>query len=110
MTPRLRHFSLGLLLLLLAVPATSDAQPIVQHDVTFQVLNINRSTVQCATDGNAYELKGRLVGPESALAPDARSRGVTLYLHGLTFGGAVWNFGAVAGYNHAAAMARAGHV
>ena len=84
---------------------------VVSRAVTFAVRNTNTSALPCAADGAAYEVKGHLVGPRSAVSgTSARRRAVTLYLHGLGFGEFFWNFKQVPGYDYATAQARAGHV
>jgi pimeloyl-ACP methyl ester carboxylesterase len=85
---------------------------VVSRAVTFAVRNTNSSALPCASDGAAYEVKGHLVGPRSAVSGTAarRRRAVTLYLHGLGFGEFFWNFKQVPGYDYAAAQGRAGHV
>jgi pimeloyl-ACP methyl ester carboxylesterase len=69
---------------------------------------VNRTSVPCTTDGAAYLVRGRLVGPAQAL--DHEGGAATLYLHGLGFGTFFWNFNAVPGYDFAASMAMRGHV
>jgi pimeloyl-ACP methyl ester carboxylesterase len=79
--------------------------------VTFTVQNTNRSLFGCASDGAAYEVRGHLIAPGSALAKSAARRGgATLYLHGLNYGEWLWNFTAVPGHDYAVAQAKAGHV
>src|SRR5438309_8951686 len=88
--------------------ATASSRTVVTRPVMFSVRNLNRTPVSCSTDGAAYEIRGRIVGPASSLA---RSGGAaTLYLHGLGFGVFFWDFSAVPGYDFAAAQAAAGHV
>ena len=83
--------------------AAASSQTVVTRPVVFSVRNFNRTPVSCSTDGAAYQIRGLIVGPASSLA---RSGGAaTLYLHGLGFGVFFWDFGAVPGYDFAAAMA-----
>jgi pimeloyl-ACP methyl ester carboxylesterase len=84
------------------------ASTVVELPVSFNVQNINRSRVPCLSDGRLYTIKGHLVAPRSALR-SAAPRAVTLYLHGTTVGESTWRFKAVAGYDYAHALARAGH-
>ena len=88
----------------LAIAAPAHAR-VVARAVTFDVENLNRSVLQCPSDGAKYQVKGHLIGPA---ATDPRGA-VTLYLHGLSFGEFLWHFTAVPRYDYAAAMARAGH-
>jgi pimeloyl-ACP methyl ester carboxylesterase len=85
---------------------------VVRRAVTFEVMNVNRSALPCASDGASYEVKGHLIGPATKVGPGATgsSLSVTLYLHAFSSGEFFWNFTAVPRYDYAAAMARAGHV
>src|SRR5438093_13489555 len=50
----------------------SQSRPqVVKRAVTFQVRNVNGSTLPCASDGASYEVKGHLIGPASKLGPGA---------------------------------------
>jgi pimeloyl-ACP methyl ester carboxylesterase len=118
-----------------AIPATASARSrvTVSKPITFNVQNVNRSKLPCATDGAAYQIKGHLVGPRSALASASKRKrrakrfskpSATLYLHGLGFGEWFWNFRgfaglppgtsvtpvAIKGYDYADAQAKSGHV
>ena len=117
-----------------AIPATASARSraVASKPVTFNVQNVNRSKLPCATDGAAYQIKGHLVGPRATLAAASKSKrrakrfpkpSATLYLHGLGFGEWFWNFRgfaglppgtavtpvAIKGYDYADAQAKAGH-
>jgi pimeloyl-ACP methyl ester carboxylesterase len=85
---------------------------VVRRALAFDVTNVNRSTLPCASDGAPYQVKGHLVGPGSKIGSGAAggSLSVTLYLHAFSSGEWFWNFTAVPRYDYAAAMARAGHV
>jgi pimeloyl-ACP methyl ester carboxylesterase len=76
--------------------------------VAFAVHNTNTSAVPCPSDGNAYTVRGHLVGPATAPAGPG-SRTAVLYLHGLDAGEWFWNFSGSAGYNHAREMAKLGY-
>ena len=99
------------LLLLLALPGTSSAKQgrerIIDRAVTFEVSNVNRSAVPCAADGQTYQVRGHLVGTESALA-DPQT--VTLLLHGLSYGEFFSHYAAQQGHHFARKQARDGHV
>ena len=91
--------------------ATAPSPNVVKRPITFQVRNVNRSALACASDGAAYEVRGHLVGPAPKVGPGASGGGgsVTLYLHGFSAGELFWHFSAVPRYDYAVAMARAGH-
>src|SRR4051794_12005458 len=80
---------------------------VVSVPTRFRVANTNTSGVPCSSDGRTYTLRGHLTGPRAALR---HPRAVTLYLFGYDAGEWNWRFRAVKGYNHAARMARRGHV
>lgn len=102
------------LTLIASLPSAAAARSpkTVSQAVTFSVQNLNRSKVACATDGAAYQLRGHVVGPRSALSSAKKRKrpAATLYLHGLGFGEWFWTFSAVRGYDYATAQARRGHV
>jgi hypothetical protein len=89
-----------------AAPARSQ---IADLSVAFQVRNTNTSDVPCASDGGTYTVRGRLVGPRSALY-DKAPRAVTVYLHGFNVGGFMWRVPGVPQLDLPAALARLGHV
>jgi pimeloyl-ACP methyl ester carboxylesterase len=93
------------LLVFLVRPAAGAA--VVSREVRFTVQNQNRSLVPCAADGQTYEVRGHLVAPATVAA--AKSRTVTLYLHGLGYGEWFWRFTEVPGYDMAKALAERGH-
>lgn len=70
--------------------------------------NTNTSRVPCLSDGKPYTARATLVGPADVLAT-GRVPAVTVYVPSFGFS-SYWRFGAVPGYDHAAAMAEAGHV
>src|SRR3954451_6403197 len=91
--------------------ATRGSGGVVKRPVTFQVRNLNRSTLPCPSDGAAYDVKGYLIGPASDVGPGASGgrHSVTLYLHGFSVDESFWNFSAIPKYDYAAAMGRTGH-
>src|SRR3954469_6672306 len=91
--------------------APQGAPKVVKRPIAFEVTNVNRSALACASDGAAYTGKGHLVEPGSGpAAAQERARGaVTPYLHDWSFGEFFWSFTAEPRYDYAAAMARAGH-
>jgi pimeloyl-ACP methyl ester carboxylesterase len=111
---------LGVLPALLAVAvampgATSVAGAttvkVIKRPVTFDVRNVNGSSLPCPSDGDPYEVNGHLIGPAAKVEGSASGRrpAVTLYLHDFSFGEFFWNFSAVPRYDYAAQLARAGH-
>lgn len=97
--------------LLVSAPAAgANPLPVKSAPVSFQVSNVNRSGLSCASDGRDYVLRGRIVGPEWILAAGGTAPVTTLYLHEFSFGKFFWNFTANPTYDYASAMAEAGHV
>jgi pimeloyl-ACP methyl ester carboxylesterase len=99
----------GLLVAMLcfgALPATASAA-VSSENVTFNIRNVNNSSVLCGTNGQSYQVQGSIVGPAGSLSADGGS--ATLYLHGLGFGDFFWDFNAP-GYDYAGEMASLGHV
>jgi pimeloyl-ACP methyl ester carboxylesterase len=109
--------SVGLLALALAgtpaVASDSDghhhhptkASRAVSVQVEFDVMNVNRSKLACATDGAAYTIRGHIVGPAKNLE---KSHSVALYLHGLELGEFFWTYNAK-GPSFVERQAQAGH-
>jgi pimeloyl-ACP methyl ester carboxylesterase len=89
----------------------ANAARVTSVPVAFQVKNTNTTTAApCTPDGATYTVRGHLTGPRAVLKPNRSQRtGVTLYLHGLGVAEWLWYF-PLQPYNHARAMARAGHV
>ncbi len=92
--------------------AEPPAGEVVQIPVTFSVENVNRSVVECGTDGQRYDVAATLTAPADAL--DDPGRAVTLYQHGIAGGEWYWNLPtedpALEGYNHVVELAERGHV
>lgn len=80
---------------------------VVSRPVSFRVRNINRSRLDCASDGGEYTVAGRLVGLRESLKGPAAA-GVTLYLHEYSWGRFFWDF-PVSEYDYATQLADAGH-
>ena len=105
------RLALATVALALLLPATAPAAEVVESiGVTFAVENVNRTTLPCNSDGKPYRIAGRIVGPQSVLEGGRPVDVGTLYLHEYSFGSWFWTFDDVPGLNHAAEMARAGHV
>jgi len=90
-----------------AAPASAQDARVSARAVSFEVDNVNRSKLACATDGQRYTIRGHIVGTRAQLR-DASA--VTLYLHGIGFGEFFWRSKVARGYDFAAGMARRGHV
>src|SRR3954452_4161340 len=99
----MRLLAAAALLVLWAAPPAA-ARDVAVTPLAFQVSNVNRSEVPCSADGASYVVQGSLVAPRGALP-----RGVTLYLHGLSYGEFFFRFDAVPGYDAAVELAREGH-
>lgn len=89
--------------------AGAPAEDVSRIAVSFAVKNTNRSTLPCRTDELDYAIAGEVIGPARLLS-SPRDLTATLYLHEFSFGKFFWSFRDVDGYDHAAEMARAGHV
>ena len=87
----------------------SKADAVTSLPVSFEVENVNRSKVACASDGKTYTVRGHIVGPTQVLERETIT-GATLYLHGLSFGEFFWNFAQAQNYDCAANQAKAGQV
>ncbi len=85
------------------------ADAVTSLPVSFEVQNVNRSKVACASDGKTYTVRGHIVGPTQVLERE-KATGATLYLHGLSFGEFFWNFAQAQNYDFAANQAKAGQV
>lgn len=88
-----------------AQPAPSSSPEASSVPISFQVHNVNRSKLACASDGATYTVRGHLVRPTGA--PSGADT-ATLYLHGLALGEFFWDYQGVPGYDYAAAQAAAG--
>lgn len=114
----LRRGAIGSALAVLGVglvaPGVASAQPASTSGtsesvpISFQVNNVNRSKIACASDGKTYTVRGHLVRPSTAVVGRGMTGPVTLYLHGLGLGEVFWDFQGVPGYDYAAAEAAAG--
>jgi pimeloyl-ACP methyl ester carboxylesterase len=92
-----------------AAGSVSGSSAIVDLPVAFGVENTNSSGVPCPSDGAHYTVRGNLVGPRWALE-GRRPRAVTVYLHGINVGGFMWRLPGFEELDHAASLARRGHV
>lgn len=69
--------------------------------------NTNQTDIDCAADGETYQVRGHVVAPEGVLDT---AETTTLYLHGLSYGEFFTNFEEVPDYDFAQKQAEAGHV
>src|ERR671924_567316 len=90
-------------------PARAADQSVVELPVSFQVRNTNTSADPCFSDGADYTVKGHITAPQGALAT-GRAPAITIYLYGYEGGEWNWHLKSVPGYDHAAEMAKLGHV
>jgi pimeloyl-ACP methyl ester carboxylesterase len=89
--------------------AAAQAGDVVDLPASFQVENTNTSALPCPSDGAQYTVRGRLVGPRSALE-GPRSRAVTVYLHGFNVGTLMWRLPGFPQLDLPTALAKLGHV
>src|SRR5436190_9316610 len=101
--------AVALSLAALAAPAAAQAGDVADLSVSFQVKNTDTSALPCPGDSAQYTVRGRLVGPRSALA-DPESRAVTVYLHGFNVGAYMWRLPGFPQLDVPAALGRLGHV
>jgi pimeloyl-ACP methyl ester carboxylesterase len=93
-----------------ASPAGAAAgQSVVDLPVSFAVHNTNTSLDPCYSDGADYTVKGHISAPQGSLAT-GHGDVITVYLYGYEGGEWNWHLRSVAGYDHAAEMAKLGHV
>jgi pimeloyl-ACP methyl ester carboxylesterase len=92
-----------------AAGSASGSSAIVDLPVAFGVENANTSGVPCPSDGAHYTVRGDLVGPRWAFEAKRR-RAVTVYLHGINVGAFMWRLPGFPELDHAASLARRGHV
>lgn len=91
-----------------AAPPRPAPPRVASVPVSFEVENVNRSLLPCATNGERYLLRGRLVGPRR-LMQRAEVPVVTVYVHDFTTGAWFWRF-PDRRYDHVGNLARGGHV
>jgi hypothetical protein len=91
-----------------APPATAAAPRIESRGVVFDVSNINETAVLCASDGEQYRVRGRLVGPVRDLDGLGGTLRVNVLVHDLGAGGWSWNLRSHPAYDYATRLARAG--
>src|SRR3954471_9402620 len=94
------------------LPATAqavDRGAVVSIPVAFQVTDTNTSRTPCPSDGARYTVRGHLTGPRAALT-SRRATSATVYLYGEEAGEWNWHLTSMPAYDHAAEMAKLGHV
>jgi pimeloyl-ACP methyl ester carboxylesterase len=90
--------------------ATTD-RAVVHRAMSFSVVNVDRSSRPCASDGRQYTLHGFLVAPSDALENNDAT--ATLFIHGSVMSAEhlyAMRPGGDASYDFSLAMARAGHI
>jgi pimeloyl-ACP methyl ester carboxylesterase len=90
-------------------PARAAGQNVVELPVSFQVKNTNTSRVPCLSDGATYTVNGHITAPQGSLAT-SQAKTITIYLYGYEGGEWNWKLKSVPGYDHAAEMAKLGHI
>ena len=90
-------------------PASAAGQSVVDLPVSFAVHNTNTSKDPCYSDGADYTVKGHISAPQGSLAT-GHGDVITIYLYGYEGGEWNWHLQGVPGYDHAAEMARLGHI
>jgi hypothetical protein len=119
----------GLVAALLALPAApapaqqseqqSEQQPavrkprsqqLVSKPVAIPVVNTNDTTVLCAGDGGAYELRGRLVGTRAQVNGRTGAERINVLVHDFAAGGWFWHLRAHPAYDYATQLARKGEI
>ncbi len=90
-------------------PGASAFRDVASVPVSFQVSNVNRSQAICPTDGAAYTITGRLVGPRAMLESGSASA-ITVYMHSVGWGQYYWHFQEFPAVDYASQMALLGHV
>ncbi|MDN4172316.1 hypothetical protein QWY28_05135 [Nocardioides sp. SOB77] len=78
------------------------------REVAFEVSNANTTTALCSSDGEAYELRGRLVGPRRALSGASPVLRVNVLVHDAGTGAWFWNLRQAPGVDYARHLARRG--
>jgi pimeloyl-ACP methyl ester carboxylesterase len=92
-----------------SAPASAAGQSIVDLPVSFAVHNTNTSRDPCFSDGANYTVKGHISAPQGSLAT-GHGDVITIYLYGYEGGEWNWHLKGFPGYDHAAEMAKLGHV
>jgi pimeloyl-ACP methyl ester carboxylesterase len=91
-----------------SAPATSAPARIVARQVVFELENTNATSVLCVPDNQSYEVRGRLVGPQRAVAGHSGPIRVNVLVHDLSAGSWFWRLPGHPAYDYARKLARAG--
>lgn len=95
---------------LAAPPVSATAAPprVVARQVVFELENTNATSVLCVPDNQRYEVRGRLVGPRSAVAGHSGPIRVNVLVHDLAAGSWFWSLPGHPAYDYARKLARQG--
>jgi hypothetical protein len=99
---------LAALLLAPAAPAAAPHRGVVSRAVVFDVENANATSVLCLPDNESYRVRGRLVGPRSAVEGTGGAIRVNVLVHGLGTGPSFWNLRSHPSYDYARRLAARG--
>jgi pimeloyl-ACP methyl ester carboxylesterase len=95
------------------VPGVGQARAadpgVVDVPVSFTVRNTNTSLDPCYSDGATYSVKGHITAPQGSLTA-SQPQTITFYLYGYEGGEWNWHLKGFPGYDHAAEMAKLGHI
>jgi len=83
------------------------AGELVDVPVSFQVDNVNRTSVPCTPDGKRYTVAGHLTAPRSVLNKPTRT--VAIYVHGIEISDEYFRYRGMPGYDFQTEMAELGH-
>lgn len=86
---------------------TNRAGHVVSRSVTFEVENINATSVLCSSDNQSYRLRGTLVGPRSQVL-GANAPRVNVLVHDLATGPWFWHLRRHSGVDYASRLAARG--
>jgi alpha-beta hydrolase superfamily lysophospholipase len=99
---------LGALLAAPPAPATAARAGVVSREVVFELENTNATSVLCVPDNQAYEVRGRLVGPRRAVVGHSGPLRINLLVHDLAAGSWFWSLPGHPAYDYARQLAREG--
>lgn len=100
---------LGVLLVgLPSAPAQAQSRHVESRGVVFDVENTNTSSVPCASDGDTYKVRGRLVGRTVDLDGLGGKLRVNVLVHDIGTGAWFWNLRAHPSYDYATKLAEKG--
>ena len=81
---------------------------VVAREVVFDLENTNATSVLCVSDNQAYEVRGRLVGPRRAVVGHSGPIRINVLVHDLAAGSWFWSLPGHPAYDYARQLARRG--